>query len=221
MDIRGLGEERVRQLVAEGLIEDVAGLYQLTALQLLALDRFAEQSASQLLRAIEASKQKPLSALLFGLGIRHVGKTVALGLARALGTLERVMTADVETLSAVEGVGPVIAAAVYEWARDPRTGNLVTRLAAQGLTLTEPDAVAAGGNFAGLTFVITGTLPSLARSEAAAIIERAGGRVSESVSKKTSMVVAGDAAGGKLEKARALGIEVIDEAELLRRAAAR
>jgi DNA ligase (NAD+) len=127
------------------------------------------------------------------------------------------MKAPLDEIETVDGVGPVIASAVHEWAQEPRTRQLVDRLTSYGLTLTEPNATVAGGPFEGMTFVITGTLPTLARQEAAARIQRAGGRVSESVSKKTTTLVAGDAAGGKLEKAKTLGVEVIDEAELLRR----
>ncbi len=217
MDIRGLGEERVRQLVAAGLIHTVADLYHLTVPQLTALDRFAEQSASQLVAAIAASKRQPLALLLFGLGVRHVGKSAAQALVRHFGSLERIMAATPEEMAAVDGIGPVIAAAIAAWSRDERMQVLVRRLAEAGLTLGEEVQAPVQGIFSGMTFVLTGTLPTLTRSEAAAQIEAAGGKVAESVSKKTSVVVAGDAAGSKLEKARTLGVEVIDEAGLLQR----
>jgi DNA ligase (NAD+) len=220
MDIRGLGYERVRQLLDAGLIADVADLYQLRVEQLVPLDRFAQQSAEQLVRAIEASKAQPLSLLLFGIGIRHVGKTVAVLLARRFGTMHALMDATAEAINDVPGVGGAIADAVTAFFQVPRNRRLVERLAEAGVNLVEPLAVAAGGALAGKTYVLTGTLPTLSRGQAAELIERAGGRVAGSVSKKTDAVVAGDEAGGKLEKAKALEIEIIDEAELLRRAGA-
>jgi DNA ligase (NAD+) len=214
MDIRGLGAERVRQLLDAGLIRDAADLYTLTTAQLEALDRFAQQSAEQLVAALATSRGQPLATLLFALGIRHVGKNVAIVLARRFGTLAALAAATVEAVNAVPGVGPTIAAAVGAWFADPRNQDLVARLQAAGVNAIEPTAVAADGPLAGKNFVLTGTLPSLGRSEAAALIEAAGGRVTGSVSKKTDVVVAGDEAGSKLEKARALGIEIWDEARL-------
>jgi DNA ligase (NAD+) len=217
MDIRGLGYERVRQLLDNGLIHDVADLYRIRREQLLALERFADLSADQLLAGIEASKARPLSTLLFAVGIRHVGKNVAQLLARRFGTLEAIMAADGDTVGAVPGVGPAIADAVVSFFREPRNRKLIHRLAEAGVGTPEPDAISAGGPLEGKSYVLTGTLPDLSRGEAAALIERAGGRVTGGVTKKTDVVVAGADAGAKLEKARSLGIEVIDEAELLRR----
>jgi DNA ligase (NAD+) len=219
MDIRGLGDERVKQLLEAGLIHNAADLYTLTTKQLTTLDRFAEQSASQLITAIAASKAQPLSALLYGLGVRHVGKTVAQALARHFGSLDRLRGADEEAIGAAPGAGPIIAAAVRAWADDRRTSKLLDRLVSFGLNTNEPQTSPGSGPFTGRTLVLTGTLPTLTRSEAAARIEQAGGTIAASVSKKTSTVVAGDDAGTKLEKARQLGVEVIDEAELLRRLA--
>jgi len=221
MDIRGLGYERVRQLLDARLIGDVADLYEVKPEQLTALDRFAEQSAALLVKGIADSKSRPLSTLLFGLGIHHVGKSVAVLLARRFGTMAALRDAPVEEINAVPGVGPVIAAAVHKFFRTARNRHLVERLEALGLGMTEPDAAAADGPLAGMTVVLTGSLPTLSRSEATALVERAGGHVAGSVSKKTSLVVAGTDAGSKLEKANALGITVIDEAELLRRVAPR
>ncbi len=221
MDIRGLGYERVRQLLDAKLIADVADLYELEAERLVELERFAEQSAAQLVKSIADSKSRPLSTLLFGLGIHHVGKTVAVLLARRFGTMAALRDATEETINDVPGVGPVIAAAVHHFFRTARNRHLVERLERLGLGMTEPDATVTDGPFTGMTVVLTGTLPTLSRAEATALVERAGGHVSGSVSKKTSLVVAGSDAGSKLEKATTLGVPVIDEAELLRRVAPR
>ena len=217
MDIRGLGYERVRQLLDAGLIADVADLYELTAEQLVELDRFAEQSATQLVSAIAASREQPLSILLFGLGIRHVGKTVAALLARRFGTMAALAEASEEAIGSVPGIGRTIAEAVAAFFSERRNRTLIGRLAGAGLNFTEPTAGSPDGPLAGKTYVLTGTLPTLSRSDAGSLIEKAGGRVAGSVSGRTDAVVAGEEAGGKLEKAKSLGVEVIDEAELLRR----
>jgi DNA ligase (NAD+) len=217
MDIRGLGYERVRQLLDEKLIENVADLYDITADHLIELERFATQSAEQLISAIAASKERPLSSLLFGLGIRHVGKTVAVLLARRLGSMGALMKAAEGGIGGVQGIGPTIGEAVTGFFAEPRNRLLIERLEKAGLTLTEPRAAGGNGSLEGQTYVITGTLPNLSRSRATELIEEAGGRVAGSISKKTTALVAGDDAGSKLEKAKELGVEVIDEAELLRR----
>jgi DNA ligase (NAD+) len=216
MDIRGLGYERVRQLLDAGLIHDVADLYKLDTASLVKLDRFAEQSASQLVAAIAASRRQPLSTFLFALGVRHVGKTVAQLLARRFGSMDALRQASAEVVAETPGVGPTIAEAVTSFFADPRNRDLVERLEHAGLTPTETTA-ARDGVLNGKTYVLTGTLPTLARAEATRRIEEAGGHVAGSVSKKTDAVVAGADAGSKLEKARQLGIEIIDETELLRR----
>lgn len=217
MDIRGLGYERVRQLLDAGLIANVADLYQLDTAALVQLDRFAEQSASQLVQAIAESRSRPLSALLFALGIRHVGKNIAQLLARRFGSLAALRAADAGQIGEVPGIGPTIAAAVAEFFGSEANRRLVDRLEAAGLSLEEPNAPVSGGALTGKAYVLTGTLPTLSRAEAAALVEQAGGRVAGSVSRKTDAVVAGADAGSKLEKARELGVEVIDEDELLRR----
>ncbi len=217
MDIRGLGYERVRQLLEQRYIADVADLYDLTPERLVELDRFAEQSAQQLVAAIAASKARPLSSLLFGLGIRHVGKTVAQLLARRFGTMAALMQATPEQINDVPGVGGAIAEAVVAFFAEPRNVTLIERLRKSGLEFSEPRAASADGPLLGKTYVLTGTLPTLSRGQATELIEGAGGRVAGSVSKKTDAVVAGDDAGGKLDKAKTLGVEVIDEPELLRR----
>jgi DNA ligase (NAD+) len=217
MDIRGLGYERVRQLLDAGLIGDVADLYDLRQEQLLPLEGFAERSASQLVAAVAASKERPLSTLLFALGIRHVGAGAAELLARRFGSMDALLAASEEQIGAVRGIGPAIAAAVGAFFREARNRKLVERLTATGLRMDEPVKVTEGGVFDGQTFVLTGTLPKLSRGEATRLIEQAGGAVTGSVSKKTTAIVAGEEPGSKLEKAKALGIPVWDEGELLRR----
>lgn len=219
MDIRGLGPERIRQLIEAGLVRDVATIYHVTKQQLMSLDRFAEQSAEQLVQAIEASKRQPLSLLIFGLGIRHVGKQVATLLARRFGTLDGLAGADREAISAISGVGPTIADAVASWFANRECQDLVKRLHEAGVAGVEPVDVRrpSEGPFRGQVVVLTGTLPTLSRGEASARIEAAGGRVTGAVTKKTTLVVAGLEAGGKLERARSLGLTIIDEPELLRR----
>ena len=217
MDIRGLGYERVRQLLEEGLIHDVADLYALDAERLVQLERFAKQSATHLVQAIAASKERPLSLLLFGLGIRHVGYTVAQLLARRFGSMDALMKATEAEINDVPGIGSAIAEAVVHFFGEGRNRELIERLRQAGLQFTEPTAVAEGGPLAGKTYVLTGTLPTLSRGEATELIERAGGRVIGSVSKKTDAVVAGEDPGSKLDRAKQLGVEVIGEEELVRR----
>ena len=217
MDIDGLSYARIQQLLDAGYVHDVADLYDVTVEQLVALDRFGRKSAENLVAAIAASKQQPLSRLLFGLGIRHVGAQAAQLLAKQYGTLDAMMAASPAQLGEVRGIGDIIAASVASWFADPTVQALTERLRARGVRLDEPNAVQADGPLTGYTVVITGTLPSLSRGEATALVERAGARVTSSVSKKTSFVVAGEEAGSKLDKARELGVEVIDEAELRRR----
>lgn len=218
MDIRGLGYERVRQLMDAGLVTDVADLYERVKVEaLLPLDRFAKQSATQLVEAISASRSKPLSALLFGLGVRHAGSTVAVLLARHFGNMDALAQASEEEIAAVPGVGPTIAAAVAGFFRTPVNRKLVERLRRAGLTFSEPGARVAGGVLDDTTWVITGTLPNLSRQQATDLIESNGGRVTGSVSRKTTALLAGSDPGSKLEKAKSFNIDIVDEAELLRR----
>ncbi len=219
MDIRGLGYERVRALLDAQLIDDVADLYELAPLPLLSLEGFAEKSAQQLVDAIAASKKQPLSTRLFALGIRHVGVQGARLLARHFGTMRALARAKAEEINEIRGVGPAIAEAVAGFFAEPRNRKLVERLERLGLTMKEPAAAAERkGPLAGQSYVITGTLPSLSRTQAAELIEAAGGHVTDSVSKKTTALVVGAEAGSKLDKAKALGVPIIDEAEVLRRA---
>lgn len=217
MDIRGLSHQRLEQLIGAGLVRDAADLYTLTTEQLTGLERFAAKSAEQLVAAIDASRQQPLSRLLNALGIRHVGAESAKLLARHFGTMEALMQAPQEALESIHGVGATMAAAVRSWSSAPAVQELVARLTAAGVTMAEPQAAATDGPFRGMKVVLTGTLPTLSRQEATDRIERAGGKITSSVSKATDLVVAGAEAGSKLEKATSLGVTVIDEAELLRR----
>ena len=223
MDIRGLSYARLSQLIEAGLIDDAADLYRLEPEQLLELEGFAEKSAQAMVDAIAASKKQPLSRLLFGLGIRHVGSTAAELLARRFGTMDALLeAADAVARGAAEGlevrgIGPVIEQSLVHYVADPRGRALIDKLRGEQLNFTEPVTAPREGPFTGQTFVLTGTLPSLSRGEATRRIEAAGGTVSGSVSKKTTAVIAGDDPGSKLDKAKTLGVPVWDEAELLKR----
>jgi DNA ligase (NAD+) len=218
MDIRGLGYERVRALLDAKLIDNVADLYELTPAQLLTLEGFAEKSAQQLVDAIADSQLQPLSSLLFALGIRHVGAQGAKLLARHFGTMQALAQASADEVGEVRGVGPAIAAAVAGFFAEPRNRKLVERLDKLGLTMKETATATGPRPLADQTYVVTGTLPTLSRQQARDLIEGAGGHVSDSLSKKTTALVVGADPGSKLDKAKALGVEQIDEAELLRRA---
>jgi DNA ligase (NAD+) len=217
MDIRGLSYARIEQLVEAGLVEDAADLFTLTAEQLAPLDRLGEKSAEGLVAAAAASRKQPLSRLLHGLGIRHVGDGTAQLLARHFRTLDKLAAASEEEILDVHGIGETIAHSVAAYFADESTRHLVQKLAAAGVRMDEPTPKAAGSGLAGQTVVITGTLPELSRAQATALVTAHGGRVASSVSKATSFLVAGEDGGSKLDKARELNIEVIDEAELIRR----
>lgn len=217
MDIRGLSYARIQQLVSKGLVRDAGDIYSLTRESLLKLEGYAAKGADALIAAIQASKSQPLSRLLHALGIRHVGSIAAQLLAQHFGTLDAIVAASPEEIVSVRGIGGTIANGVVAYFSDPAARILVRKLRTAGVKLTEPRAVAAGGPLSGMTVVLTGTLPTLTRAKATALIEAAGGRLTGSVSKSTSLVVAGEEAGSKLEKAKSLGVEIIDEATLLRR----
>ncbi|MGQ0713507.1 MAG: NAD-dependent DNA ligase LigA [Gemmatimonadaceae bacterium] len=217
MDIRGLSYARIEQLVDANLVADVADIFDLTVDDLVSLDRFAEKSAENLIAAIEEAKTRPFSRTLNGLGIRHVGAGAAQLLARHFGSLDALVRASEADILSVHGIGETTAHAVVAYFENPTTERLVKKLRARGVNLEEPRQRAASGALAGKTVVITGTLPTLSRQQASELVEANGGRVAGSVSKNTDYVLAGDAAGSKLEKARTLGVEVIDETELLRR----
>jgi DNA ligase (NAD+) len=220
MDIRGLSYGRLQQLIEAALVTDAASLYELRAEKLVALERFAQKSADSLVDAIEQSKKQPLSRLLFGLGIDHVGEIAARELAKHFGSMQALREASRDDISAVHGIGDVIADSVSEWFASRGGRNLVDRLEKRGLNVEEPRAAVTGTAFKGLSIVVTGTLPSLSRDQAKALIEQNGGKAADSVSKKTAFVVVGENAGSKLEKAKSLGVETIDEAEFRRRAEA-
>ena len=215
MDIDGLGPQIVDALIDADLIHDAADLYALRAEQIATLERMGEKSAANLIAAIEKSKSAGLERLIFALGIRNIGQVAATALARRYGTLDACMNATAEELCALDDFGQITADCVIEYFCRAESRALCARLAAAGV-LTESTAAPVGDKLAGLTFVLTGTLPTMGRSEAEALIVAAGGKTSSSVSKKTSYVVAGEAAGSKLTKAQNLGVTIIDEAELLR-----
>jgi DNA ligase (NAD+) len=217
MDIHGLSYARIEQLVAANLVSDVADIFALTVDDLVSLDRFAEKSAENLIAAIEEAKSRPFSRLLNGLGIRHVGAGAAQLLARHFGSLDALANATEPEILAVHGIGETTAHAVVAFFQNPTTKQLVRKLRKLGVQLDEPRPRTTGGALSGKTVVITGTLPSLSRQQASELVEANGGRVAGSVSKNTDFLVAGEAAGSKLDKAKSLGVEVIDEAELLRR----
>ena len=216
MDIRGLSYARITQLIDAGLVRDAADLYDLKAERLAELDRLADKSAEALVAAIEASKAQPLSKLLFALGIANIGEIAAKQIAKHFREMEAIASATVDDVLAVHGIGDTIAESLVSWFSDKKARRLIERLRARGLTFEEPQTQT-GGALKGMTVVITGTLPTLSRDQASALVESNGGRIASSVSKKTSFVVVGDDAGSKLEKARTLGVETIDEAEFLRR----
>ncbi len=215
MDIEGLGPQVIGQLLAAGLISDISDIYGLRAEDVAALERMGEKSAENLLRAIEASKNAGLERLISAFGIRQVGEVAATAIARKFGTLERVLQADYEEFAAVPDIGDVTATSLVAFFSNEENLKLIERLRDAGV-LTEAVKQVSSDKFDGMTFVLTGTLPTMGRSEASEKIAAAGGKVSGSVSKKTTYVVAGAEAGSKLTKAQELGVPVIDEDELLR-----
>lgn len=217
MDIRGLSYARIQQLLREGVVHDVADLYSLTPDQFLALDGYQKKSASALVGAIQHSRAQPLSRLLTALGVPHVGEAAARLLARHFGTLQALMDATQEQIEQIRGLGAIIAQSAADYFRDRSARVLIEKLIEAGVTTEEPVQAAASGALARQTVVITGTLPTLSRTGAIELVEAHGGRVTSSVSKATTFVLAGTEAGSKLDRANALGITVIDEAELFKR----
>ena len=215
MAIDGLGEAVAVQLTERGFVHTVADLYSLTKEQLLQLDKFKDKSAQNLLDAIEASKQNNLDKLVFGLGIRNIGDKAAAQLAEHFGAMQALAAASGEEIAAIDGIGAVMAQSVTEFFARGGTADLLARLQAAGVNM-EWHGEKKGTALAGMTLVVTGTLPHLSRQEAEALIVQNGGKASGSVSKKTAYVVAGEAAGSKLTKAQTLGIPILDEAGLYR-----
>ena len=215
MAIDGLGEAVARQLIDKGLVHTVADLYTLTREQILTLDKFKAKSAGNLLAAIENSRKNNLDKLVFGLGIRNIGDKAAALLAEHFGSMEKLRQASAEQVSSIDGFGGVMAQSVVEFFAKEGTGDLLEHLAQAGVNM-EWHGEKKGTALAGKTVVVTGTLPTLSRQEAEALIVRNGGKASGSVSRRTAYVLAGEAAGSKLTKAQNLGIPVIDEAEFFR-----
>lgn len=215
VEVEGLGDKLVDQLVDASIIHTLPDLYRLGLTALANLDRMADKSAQNLLEALQKSKRTTLPRFLFGLGIRHVGEATAKELGRHFGQLDAIMEATEEQLLEVADVGPIVAKSLRTFFDQQHNREVVEQLRACGVTWTEgPPAERVPTPLSGQTFVLTGTLPTLAREEAKALIEAAGGKVAGSVSKKTSYVVAGAEAGSKLDKAIGLGVSVLDEAGL-------
>jgi DNA ligase (NAD+) len=217
LDIEGLGVKWVQQLVDQGLVHSVADLYGLRVEDLLPLERMGPQLAQKLVGAIAASQTRPWAAVLYGLGIRHVGTVNAKTLAQHFPSVAALAAAPSDRLASIDGIGPEIAQAVSQWFTNPANQTLIERLQQAGLTLASsgPPAATAAHPLAGKTFVLTGTLPHLSRPQATAKIEAAGGKVVSSVSQVTDYVVAGDKAGSKLTRAEKLGLTILDESALL------
>jgi DNA ligase (NAD+) len=215
MDIDGMGTALVDQLVDRGMVKNVADLYKLGVDDLIQLERMAEKSATKIVANIDASRKKPLARLINGLGIPFVGERTAQILSDTFGSLDALMNADAEKLQLAEEVGPKVSESIRRFFHESHNRELIERLRAEKLQFTAEMKSRREGPLAGKTLVLTGTLPTMSREEAKEKIESAGGKVSGSVSKKTDYVVAGEEAGSKLDKARALGVTVIDEAGLL------
>lgn len=210
MDIEGLGPAVLEQLYENGLIKETSDLYTLKFEDISSLEGKGEKSATNMLSAIEKSKENPLSRLIFAFGIRHIGQKAAKLAAERFKTMEAILAATKEDFEAIDGFGSILAESIWEFFSLSSTKEMVARFEALGLNMTEP-VTTLDSRFEGMTFVLTGTLPTYSRSEASAIIESYGGKTSSSVSKKTTYVLSGEASGSKLDKANALGIEVIDE----------
>jgi len=211
MNIDGVGEALADHLVDRNLAHSVADLYSLTLEQLLTLERMGPKSAANVLRNIENSKRNPLPRVITALGIRFVGERTAVFLAEAFSSMDAIAAASADELQRAEEVGPKVAESLFHFFREPHNQELVDRLRNAGLRFTYESTRPKDGPLEGLTFVLTGALPTLSREQAKELIERAGGKVSTSVSKKTSYVLAGEDAGSKLDKARTLGLRIIDE----------
>jgi DNA ligase (NAD+) len=210
MDINGLGDSLVVQLVDTGLVRTPADLYRLRKDDLLKLERMGEKSAENLIQGIQESRNRPLERVLLGLGIRHIGKGAAIILANEFGTIESLMNATREELEAIRDIGPIVAQSVVDYFQSPVTRTFIGQLQEAGINFRQDNTIESS-EFAGLTFVLTGTLDRMSRDEAGEMIRARGGKVSSSVSKNTSYLVAGESAGSKLDKAEELGVTVLSE----------
>jgi DNA ligase (NAD+) len=214
MNIDGLGDALIDQLVDAGLVSGVADIYDLTVEQLQNLERMGPKSAGNIIKNIRHSRFLPMPRVITALGIRFVGQRTAELLAEYFGTMEKLESASVDELQEAPEVGPKVAESIYNFFREPQNRELIERLKKAELSFEYTVRQSKEGPLIGMTFVITGTLPGMSREEATFKIQAAGGKVSTSVSRKTSFVVAGEEAGSKLDKARTLGVKIIDEAEL-------
>ena len=215
MDIEGLGDKIVSQLLDAGLIHDPADLYAITKEQLLELERFADKSAENLIAAIARSKHPPLERLLFALGIRHVGEYVAKILAKKFGSVGKIETASQEELTAIDGIGPTIAESIYKFFHEPHNLKILRKLEQAGVRpVVEKQATSTA--LAGKTFVFTGSLKGLSREKAKELVVSLGGTATSTVSKKTDYVVAGEDPGSKFDKAKSLGVAILDEEGFLK-----
>jgi DNA ligase (NAD+) len=216
MDIVGLGIKIVEQLIEAGLVKDVADLFTLNKEQLLTLEGFAEKKAENLLKSLEQAKAQSLNRLLAALGIHGVGEVMAGDLSRVFGNLSALSKASADELQQIEGVGPNIAESIVDWFAQPVNQNVLKKLKAAGVNpeMKKSEVRMQNGSLSGLTFVVTGTLPTLSRDGVKEFIESNGGKVTDSVSKKTSYLVLGENPGSKAEKARSLGVKILDEAGL-------
>ena len=215
MNIDGLGPANMKLLTESGLVKSAADLYKLKAEQLISLERFADKSAQNLISSIEKSKSAELDRLIYALGIRNIGQRAALLLCEKFPTMDEILSADKKSISEIDGFGYVMADNLVKALNEPHRIALINHLKELGVNMTYNKRTSSDERFKGYTFVLTGTLPTLKRDEAKKLIESFGGKVSSSVSKKTSYVVAGDEAGSKLTKAQELGIEILSEADLI------
>jgi DNA ligase (NAD+) len=216
MDIDGLGEKRVMLFVARGWVRTPADFYRLTAEQIAAEEGFAQASAEKLVAAIEASKKQPFARVLYGIGLEEVGEVTGRNLAQHFRSVDALLAATPEQIEETSGVGPIMARTIHDQLADPQMRELIEDLRRQGLRFEAEGPPPGEGPLAGMTLVLTGTLPDLTREQATELIMAAGGKVTGSVSRKTAYVVAGESAGSKLANAERLGVPVLDEAGLRR-----
>ena len=215
MDIDGLGSKLIEQLVDDGLVSNAADIYRLDAEQISSLERMGDKSARNLVAALEKSKSVSLERFIYSLGIRDVGEATAKGLANFFGDLQRIQDASIDDLQEVPDVGPIVAGHIHSFFSQPHNVDVVQKLFAQGVKPIPPEKLTSDLQpLLGTTIVITGTLESMSRQDAKAMLEKAGAKVTSSISKKTTMVVVGKDPGSKAEKAQKLGIKIVTEAEL-------